>query len=174
LGDRIQVLTSNGSNLRPTTPYVDQKPKKKRVKSAAKRHLNIPNKKLEEMRRWLEYQRKFTAEEIKKRTDKFKELQESMHPKIDTSVDRNESQSDIRRRYTNYDDITHPYQSTVDDLLRSRYASRLEDLVKKQELAEAHDHLPPLKHDSRRTSPGKPLTLIEFDDLDQVIIHKRK
>ena len=38
--------------------------------------------KLEEMKRWLEYQRKYTAEEIKKRTDQFKEAQDAINSKL--------------------------------------------------------------------------------------------
>jgi len=49
----------------PLTPKEEEPLKKKRVKSAVKRR-TIHGKKLEEMRRWLEYQRKFTAQEIKK------------------------------------------------------------------------------------------------------------
>lgn len=111
------------------------------------------------MRRWLEYQRKYTADEIRKRTEQFKEMQEAMHPKIDTSkVDH--SKSEKRKMY---DNVTHPYQSTVDDLLRSRYASKKDDSI----------NLPPVKSEARKTSPGK-MTVVEFDDLDKVTIHKRK
>lgn len=162
VNERLQNLGTN-EFVRPATAH-EEVEKKKRVKSAVRRSTNIPNKKLEEMRRWLEYQRRYTAEEIKKRSEHFKEVQESMYPKIDTSVDREASKSDFKRRYTNYENITHPYQSTVDDLLRSRYAGKPDDSMS----------LPPVKSEDRKASPGKPITLVEFDDLDKIVIHKRK
>lgn len=153
--DKLQQITAQTGGTRPTTPYNDEiKKKKKRVKSAAKRMSNIPNKKLEEMRRWLEYQRKFTADEVKKRTDKYKEMHDGLYPKIDTNMERKESNSDIRRRYNNYDQVTHPYQSTVDDLLRSRYASRIDEISPQNHrklLSESKEvSLPDLKIDTRK------------------------
>lgn len=150
----------SSDNLHPPSAY-EEKPKK-RVKSAVKRPKNYPNQKLEEMRRWLEYQRKFTAEELKKRSEIFKEAHEE-RTKIDTTHEREPSRTDIKRRYKNYDQVTHPYQSTVDDLLRSRYAMPDEPFS-----------LPAVKSEVKRTSPGRPLTLIGFDDLDSVSVHKRK
>jgi len=76
-----------GMNNSPTQHIPTPKDSlKKRVKSAAKKR-NINGKKLEEMRRWLEYQRRFTADEIKKKTDQFKEQQDSLHPKINQTFD---------------------------------------------------------------------------------------
>lgn len=60
--------------------------------------------------------------------------------------------------------MTHPYQSTVDDLLKSRYAGKLDSPL----------ILPPVDFDANKTSLGNPLTVIGFDDLDRVVIHKRK
>jgi hypothetical protein len=58
----IEVSASH--NLKPV--YTEPIPvKKKRVKSAAKQP-HLPSSKLEEMRRWLEYQRNYTAGEIRK------------------------------------------------------------------------------------------------------------
>lgn len=156
---------SRSPRHRPITPYQNENAKKKRVKSAARQY-NGPNKKLEEMKRWLEYQRKFTANEVKKHTDKFKDTQDNIYPKIDTSFLQRGSKSDLKRHQ--YDNVMHPYQSTVDDLLKSRYASQLD----------ASSKLPPVNSSAdmnRRSSPGKSnMTVIDFDTLDKVTVHKRK
>lgn len=108
INDKFNHLTPAASqNLKPDEHkpvYEEHRPApKKRVKSAARRPQNN-GKKLEEMRRWLEYQRKFTAEEIKKRTEHFKDQQEQMHPKIDTSYERDGSRSELKR--VNYDQVS--------------------------------------------------------------------
>ena len=67
----------------------------------------------------------------------------------------------LRRKY---DKVTHPYQSTVDDLLKSKIERKVHGSY----------NFPPVNIDSRKQSSGTPLTLIEFDDLDKVVVHKRK
>jgi len=42
-----------------------------------------------------------------------------MHPKVNTSFDLSGRKSDLIRKQ--YENVTHPYQSTVDDLLKSKY-----------------------------------------------------
>ena len=111
------------------------------------------------MKRWLDYQRKYTAEEVKKRTEQFKETQEAMQSRRD--LFEKESEKDFKRKF--FDSVTHPYQSTVDDLMKSRYGNRLDDSI----------NFPPVKTEVRKTSPGK-LTVVEFDDLDRIVVHKRK
>ena len=163
VNQRFQTLAMANSevNIAPITPYNEEDgDKKKRVQSAFKRS-NVPNTKLEEMKRWLEYQRKFTAEEIKKKTDQFKEMQDNIYPKFDFHEKEN-AKSEMRRK-NKYNKITHPYQSTVDDLMRSRFESRFDDSVM----------LPPVRTSKNKISPGK-LTVIEFDDLDKVSVHKRR
>ncbi|CAI2387883.1 unnamed protein product [Moneuplotes crassus] len=134
---------------------------RKRVKSAVKR-VN-QGKKLEEMRKWLEYQRRYTAEEIKKRTDEFKEQQEVMFPKVNTSIEISGSKSDAMRKH--YQNITHPYQSTVDDLIKSNL---------EQDQAESYNFRPASSNEVRKNLKSRPLTLIEFDDLDKISVHKRR
>jgi hypothetical protein len=65
INDRFQnIAVSESHNMKPV--YTEPIPvKKKRVKSAAKQP-HLPSSKLEEMRRWLEYQRNYTAGEIRK------------------------------------------------------------------------------------------------------------
>lgn len=135
---------------------------KKRVQSAAKRRVS-KSKKLEEMRKWLEYQRKFTAQEIKKRTEQFKEHEDGIFPKVNTSIELNGSKSDAFRKQ--YNNVTHPYQSTVDDLMKSGM---------EQDPMETYNFRPVSSNEVRKNSKTKPLQLFEFDDLDKVVIHKRK
>ena len=63
----------------------------------------------------------------------------------------------------NYDNVTHPYQSTVVDLMKSRYEDRFDGSI----------NLPQVNTGVRKTSPGK-LTVVEFDDLDRIVVHKRR